>query len=150
MHMRGPLGHGFALPASTRRMALTAYRSLPGILLSLLHTAVGRQAAVTLLCDDVPDDLPLHVEAQPLSALPDAWKWADFIALDIGRDLLPEFRERVREQRVATSSSGQALVRAPMACGGMAACGVCTVELRGKGLLACEDGPVFELAQLLK
>ena len=42
----------------------------------------------------------------------------------------------------------QVLVRTPLPCGGIAACGVCAVHLTGSSRdyrLACKDGPVFQL-----
>ena len=44
---------------------------------------------------------------------------------------------------------GQALVLASMPCAGLAGCGVCALRTRRGWRLACEDGPVFPLQDLL-
>jgi NAD(P)H-flavin reductase len=41
------------------------------------------------------------------------------------------------------------LVVAPMPCGGLAECGVCAVTTRRGWKLACKDGPVFDLGELI-
>ena len=147
--VRGPLGHGFSLPGEARRVALVAWRRPPAALLSLLGAALRQQASVTLVGQPIPEDLPLQVEAQPPEALQEVCAWADFAAFDVEREALPELRDLLRGGRTAMKGEAQALVRAPMPCGGMAACGACTVDVGGKALLACEDGPVFDLGQLM-
>lgn len=149
LSLRGPLGHGFALPASARRIALVALDCSPVRLLSLLQPSVGQEAAVTLVGANIPEELPLQVEAQPPEALHEACAWADFIAIDVGRESLARLRESFSGVRTTVKAHAQVLVRAPMPCGALAACGVCTVEVGGKARLACEDGPVFDLHQLM-
>lgn len=151
LHLRGPLGHGFSLPASARRVALIAFDQSPRRLLSLLDPAFKQDASVTLVCDHQPDGLPLQVEVQPLRALNEVCVWADYAAFDSARESLPGLRERLGMlSPVDGRSATQILVRAPMPCGGLAECGVCAVEGRRARLLACEDGPVFDLKDLLK
>jgi len=149
LYLRGPLGRGFGLPESARRVALIAFDGSPRTLLSLLGPALRQQAAVALITPQIPEDLPFQVEVQPPHALLDICKWADFIALDIVRAALPGLREKLEPSRIALKASGQVLVRAPMPCGALADCGVCTVELGRRAFLTCEDGPVFELDQVM-
>ncbi len=149
LHMRGPLGHGFNLPASAQRIALVAFRCSSRILVSLLESALAQHAAVTWVGDRLPDDLPLQVEAQPPHALQDVYKWADYVAFDLPREALPELKAIYHADRTSLKAAAQVLVRTPMPCGALAACGVCTVDSAAGPLLACEDGPVFDLAQLL-
>jgi NAD(P)H-flavin reductase len=149
LHLRGPLGHGFALPASARRLALVAFQCSPRALLSLLDSAAGVDAAVALVSDQIPDDLSLHVEAQPLSRMREVCRWADVIAFDARRDALEELKLLFQPDRNAIKAEAQVLVRTPMPCGALAACGVCTVEVGRQALLACEDGPVFDFRQLM-
>jgi hypothetical protein len=85
LYLRGPLGHGFAMPATARRIALAAYDSSPRRLLALLKTAFKQEAEVTLVCESQPDDLPLQVEVQPLRALAEVCGWADYLAVDTAR-----------------------------------------------------------------
>ncbi len=149
LYLRGPLGHGFALPPSARRVALVALDCSPATLLPLLHAAVQQEASVALVGSDVPDDLPLQVEAQPAEALEDVCAWADYAAFDVARESVADLKERLKGSRTTFKARAQALVRAPMPCGALAACGICTVDLGGKALLACDDGPVFDFYQLM-
>ena len=43
----------------------------------------------------------------------------------------------------------QVLVLVPMPCGGMGECGVCAVKIQRGWKLACKDGPVFDLEDLI-
>ncbi len=149
LYLRGPLGHGFSLPPSARRIALVALDRSPVTLLALLSRAAQQDASVALVGSDVPDDLPLQVEAQPVGALLDVCAWADYVAFDVARESLADLKERFKGSRTAFKASAQALVRTPMPCGALAACGICTVEVGGKALLACDDGPVFDFHQLI-
>lgn len=143
--LRGPLGRGFTLPAAARRIALVALDSTPARLLGLIGPAMKQQAAIVLLCEVPPADLPLAVEVQPLSGLGDAQAWADYLAIDLARESLPELK---RIRGAATVHGAQALVRTPVPCGGLAECAICTVEARQGRRLACKDGPVFEISEL--
>ena len=165
LHLRGPLGHGFTLPASARRIALVSFDAQrtsagdsPRRLLALLDTAFKQDASVTLVCENPPDDLPLQVEVQPMRTLADVCNWADYIACDTARESLSELRERLRNgSRSQVRAVAQVLVRTPMPCGGLAECGVCAIEAhaalslskRGGYQLVCKDGPVFDLDQLM-
>ncbi|MEI6290416.1 MAG: hypothetical protein WCP19_08295, partial [Chloroflexota bacterium] len=84
--------------------------------------------------------------------------WADYLAVDTLRSQLPDLLPRLlSDPRTAALHSGppipravsaQVLVRTPLPCGGIAACGVCAVHLTGSSRdyrLACKDGPVFQL-----
>ena len=51
--------------------------------------------------------------------------------------------------RVPRQVRGEVLVVTPMPCGGRAQCGVCTVATAKGAKLACEEGPVFPLAEIL-
>jgi hypothetical protein len=89
LSLRGPLGHGFILPASARRVALAAIDVSPAYLLGLIQPAHAQGAAISLVCDDRPDDpsiaeysghgLPADVEIRPLAALAEVCAWADYL-----------------------------------------------------------------------
>lgn len=150
LHLRGPLGHGFSLPVSARRVALVALDDSPARLRGLIRPALKQGAAVTLVCKDVSDDLPEDVEVQPLRALSDVLNWADYAAFDVARETLPELRSRLgRESQVRVRWEAQVLVRAPMPCGALADCGVCAVTVKHGWKMVCKDGPVFDLAELI-
>jgi NAD(P)H-flavin reductase len=150
LYLRGPLGHGFKIPSSARRIALVAYDSSPRRLLALLDAAFDQDAAVTLVCESPLDDLPLQVEVQPLRELAEVCTWSDYIALDAAREALPGLKQTLGNiQSRKIPGEAQILIRTPMPCGALAECGVCSVEMRGGFKLACDDGPVFNLRSLL-
>ena len=152
--LRGPLGRGFALPASARRVALAALDVSPAYLLGLIPPAQAQGAALSLVCDDPPDGLPADVEIRPLAALAEICQWADYLALAVPRESMQGWRERLgngdqlkawSERSRRLPREAQALIVTPMPCGGLAKCGVCSVEVKRGMELACEDGPVFNL-----
>jgi NAD(P)H-flavin reductase len=159
LHLRGPLGRGFALPSSSRRIGLLAFDATPARLKGLIQPALKQDAAVVLVCASIPENLPDDVEVQPMSALSDVFEWADYIACDLPRANLPQLREMkqfvIGKARVAKSSQRehgrnevQVLIHTPVPCGGMAECGVCAVTLKSGWRLACKDGPVFDWRDL--
>lgn len=149
LNLRGPLGHGFAIPALARHVALSAYRSPPARLLPLLEVAFKQSASVVLISDNPPDSLPLQVEVQPLAAIAEVCDWADYFAIDIDRQVLGDIPDLLQlKPQTKYQPITQVLVRAPMPCGGLAKCGVCTVEGQHQSHLVCETGPVFDLKDL--
>ena len=149
LFLRGPLGRGFVLPNSARKVALVAFDDVPSRLRGLISPALKQGAAVVLVTDHDADSLPDEVEVQPASTLAEALEWSDYIALDAARESLFELRERLGGMKRAwVGKDAQVLLRAPMPCGGVAECGVCAVTLRSGWEMACKDGPVFDLKDL--
>jgi len=149
LNLRGPLGKGFALPPGARRVALAAFNGDASRLLPLAEAAVRQGAAVAMLCDNPPPDLPLQMEVHPLSALVEVCQWSDYTAFDVERESLGHLERSLdRGQPLVTRGLAEALVRTPMPCGGLADCGVCTVRTTKGSRLACVDGPVFDLSLL--
>ena len=149
LYMRGPLGCGFEPPAAAKRVALVAVGHTTARLLALVETALRGDASVTLVCDDAPEELPLQIEVQPMRALAEVCRWSDYAAFDVSRERLPELMKVLGEQPLsAVGGEAQVLVETPMPCGGLADCGVCTVRTRKGPVLACKDGPVFDLKLL--
>lgn len=149
LSLRGPLGHGFSMPSSARRVALMALGDTSARLQPLLKVALELHVSVVLVSDlDLPD-LPPEVEIQPLSALAEIAHWADYVALDVPRDALSGLRQMLGVSEQANIRfDAQMLVTTSMPCGGMADCGVCAVSIRRGWKLACKDGPVFNLNEL--
>lgn len=137
---RGPLGHGFSIPPAARKVALIAYDDSPFRLRGLIPLAFKQNAEVALLCDSPVGDLPESVEVQPLRALTDILKWADFIAADVARENLRQFNVMLSGYSLPET---QVLIRAPMPCGGLAECGACAITSDYHWKLVCKDGPVF-------
>lgn len=147
--LRGPLGRGFSLPPSARNVALIAFDDASR-LRALIQPALKQGAAVVLVCDTDEEYLPDQVEVQPFSALDDILGWADYIAFDVSRESLPRLRERLGgRNQGSVKGEAQVLIYAPVPCGGVADCGVCAVTLKSGWKMACKDGPVFDLREIL-
>ena len=146
LHLRGPHGRGFTLPASARRVALIDFSGSSARLLALLPLVLAQKAAVTLLTDQPPAGLPPAIEISPLSALPESARWADYLALDLPRQSLPDVLPLLAAQ--LKPGYAQALVITPLPCAGLGECGVCAVRTRSGPRLACKDGPVFDLNEV--
>jgi NAD(P)H-flavin reductase len=152
----GPLGNRFRIPAGTTRLALIAIGESPARLLPLA-TGTLTTGAVALFTNAPLPQLPSALEAYPLDELPDALAWANFLAIDTPVERLQELRERLVDyDNNASIVPGQILVHTAMPCAGIGACGVCAIQT-GRSLrtrqsawkLACQDGPVFDLQDLI-
>jgi hypothetical protein len=150
LSLRGPFGHGFRLPALARRLALASLSPGASRLLPLLSWAQENNAEAAIFSDAHLPALPAFVELSPLGSLPEALNWADFLALDMPPGML-----NVLPQRLDLASGqlpacpGQVLITTDMPCSGLAGCGACAVPIRGRWRLACSEGPVFALSDIL-
>lgn len=147
-----PHGRGFHLPSAARRVGLCALDVSPNRLLPLVLLALTQDSAVTLFCDlqptpDVLQRVPSVVEVAPISTLSKNLTWPDFLALDMPRESLPRLNEILSDKKPAFA--GQVLIRTAMPCRGLGECGVCSVETRHGVKLACVDGPVFPLREVI-
>ena len=142
---RGPLGHGFAIPFAARKVALIAFDDSPSRLRGLIPLSFKQGAEVVLLCNSTVNDLPESVEIQPMQALTDILKWADYIAADVARENLPQFKVLMSGYALPET---QILIRAPMPCGALAECGVCALVIDHQWKMICKDGPVFKMDEL--
>lgn len=149
--MRGPLGRGFHLPASAHRVALAAFGENPSRLLALLEPALTQNAEITLLADRPPKGLPPAIEILPLSALADTVKWADYLAIDAPRAALTAIHATLKpnSRPLFSGYTIEILVETPLPCGGLADCGACAIHAQRGTLLACKNGPVFDLKSVL-
>jgi len=149
LKLRGPLGHGFRIPAAARRVALASLDNTAGRLLPLIKEIIRSGGAAALFSTGPLPPLPPEAEAYPLIDLPSAVSWADFLAVDSSLDSLPELRGRLGlRPGERPPCPGQILVLAAMPCGGSAECGACAVHASRGWKLACKDGPVFDLNEL--
>ena len=147
----GPLGNGFRLPADVQRLALVAMGNTSSRLLPLVNNLKLPQANITLFSDAQSADLPPDVEAYPIRDLPASLDWADFFAVDSPLESLETLGAVFNQsaQRPA-GLRGQVLVQTNMPCCGLGKCGVCALRVDRDWKLSCEDGPVFDLADVLK
>jgi NAD(P)H-flavin reductase len=149
LKFHAPLGNGFNLPVSARRIALVDFQGSGGRLLPLLGSLPKMEASIAMLRAKADLDLPEEVEMLPLDSLADISAWADFIALDLDLSLTAEVRSRyLFKENDIRQSVIQVLVNLPMVCGANAECGLCAVRTRRGWKLGCKDGPVFDWREL--
>ena len=74
---------------------------------------------------------------------------ANFTVVDIPIERVDELARLLGVENGKPVPPGQALVRAPMPCGGLGECGVCALRVGRRGMLLCVDGPVVELRTIL-
>ena len=147
-----PKGQGFELPDTAQRVGLLALDVSPARILTLAKPALAMNASVALFCDpsptaDIFDHIPLAVEVATVSALHENLDWPDFLAVDLERNSLASLSTILGEK--GDHIDGQVLVHTPMPCRGLGECGVCAVRTKQGWRLACTDGPVFPLKELL-
>jgi hypothetical protein len=154
LSFRGPLGHGFRLPGLFRRMALIGLDDHPGRLMSLVQVGRLMKADIVLAGGFfsnpmITHDIPPQVELDGLEQLTELITWADFVAMDVPLEKIHALGELIGETASRTMNRDiQVLVHTGMPCGGIADCGICAVKTKRGYKLACQDGPVFDLAEL--
>ncbi|MBL8100827.1 MAG: hypothetical protein JNK81_16715 [Anaerolineales bacterium] len=149
INLRGPLGHGFHIPSSAKKIALIALDESIARLYGLISLSLKQNREVVLVCDSTSQDLPEAVEVQPLQALSDVLKWADYLAIDIARQNLNQLKEKFGEQQPTINKiEAQILIHTSMPCGGIAECGVCALTLNHEWKMICKEGPVFNFLSL--
>lgn len=150
INLRGPIGHGFSIPNSAKKIAFVIFDDSIAYLRPVIASALKQNAEIVLICNATPTDLPEIIEIQPMQSLFDVMKWADYVAMDIARERLNQLREMLREQeQVQIKTEAQVLIRAPMPCGAVAECGVCALSSGHDWKMICKDGPVFDLKEIL-
>lgn len=148
--LRIPLGRGFSLPTPARRIAAASLGNSPARLLPLISLALAQGAEVCLYTSSLPGELPEAVEVLPPNLLPQAWDWADFLALDCPLELREKLNSILPTPLpYRLPCPAQIIVYTQMPCGAAAECGICAVETRHGWQHACKDGPVFDLQDLL-
>ena len=149
LNLRGPLGHGFSIPITASKIALIAFDDSPARLHGLIPLALKQGAEIALLCDSTVKDLPEVVEVQPLRAMHEILRWADFASIDAARENLNRLREKMGEGNQARAwCEAQVLIRTQMPCGALAECGVCAVVTHHQWKMVCKDGPVFDWKEM--
>jgi hypothetical protein len=149
LQLRGPIGHGFNLPETVRRLALVAVGDTISRLMHVATQFLRKNAEIALFTDAPLGPLPTAIEVNPLHILPDSLSWPDFLALDLPLESLPNLRRifgLARQERLPFPA--QALILSPMPCASLADCSICAVRGRRSWKLACKDGPVFSLNEL--
>lgn len=159
----GPLGRGWTIRPQVRNLLLIGEEPLLGALLPLARSAIESEIAVTLLqlvneqerayppallSPEIEYgimsglDEPGHVTTQ----LADYLLWADAASCSVTAttlEMLMSTGSRWREKSFA-----QVVLAPPLPCAS-GACLACQVETRHHSRLACCDGPVFALSELV-
>lgn len=149
INIRGPLGHGFSIPTSAKRIALIAYEESFARLHGLIPLALKQNAEIVVLSDSKEIDLPEIIEIQPMQSLNEILTWADYVAIDITRENLNQLKEKLGNQNQAKNKyEAQILIHTSMPCGGIAECGVCALSLSHEWKMICKEGPVFDLNEI--
>ncbi len=168
----GPLGKGWQVDSTIRTVALVGVAAAAPPLFALAHAMVARGAAVTVLIG-----APSREVAPPPFLLPPAaeynvaqskafaaaavallddnlLRWADMLAIALPREYWAKVAQRVNQVRIRWSREfAQAAVLDPVDCSlacCVGVCGVCQVETRHSTRLACVDGPIFDLRDLVR
>ncbi|MGI5835917.1 MAG: dihydroorotate dehydrogenase electron transfer subunit [Chloroflexota bacterium] len=163
----GPLGNGFTIHPASRNLLMIGGGCGIGPLVALADLAIAKDLSVTLLFGArsanavyPPDLLPAEVEYAVTTddgsvghhgivtdLLVDYLGWSDAIYACGPRPMFLSILDIMR--RVNYRKSVQVSLEENMACG-VGACFGCAVETRrGEMKSVCQDGPVFEMKELL-
>jgi len=147
-----PQGRSFQLPPSATSVGLLPFGVSPLRLLTLVKPALAQDASLILFLEAKQMDLflshvPSPIEIVPLSALKDHLDWLDYLAADVAREDLEALSAIFSGSTI--SFPGQVLIRTIMPCHGKGECGVCAVKTIKGWRMACKDGPVFPLREVL-
>jgi NAD(P)H-flavin reductase len=158
----GPVGKPIALREASRTLLLIAHESTPASLLYLAMTALSKNIAVAMVLLGAAQSYPIDVLPQEIEIIRGegtTWghqdktlEWADQIVAvapppfdhDFYLALLMTIR-KVRIEVVTGYAIG--LFQPPMPCG-LGACGACYIKQKGGELLACLEGPAFDLSAI--
>jgi dihydroorotate dehydrogenase electron transfer subunit len=147
LDLLGPLGPGFRPPRHAQRWLLASLRGDISRLLPLLEDGLQHSCAVAVWGGDRASHLPAAVEVLP--TLADGLGWADYIALDADPESLHRWLDASAGGLPGLNRlAAEILLDLPMLCG-FGGCLACSVSLRAGWKLACKDGPVFPLAEVL-
>jgi dihydroorotate dehydrogenase electron transfer subunit len=168
----GPLGCGFEVDETVRRLLLVADVPHLPVLLPLVSQRPGCSVALLLSAPTaaelypirlLPPDLEVHIvtadgsaghKGSVLDLFPDLVRWANCVCAASETAIYPALAAIVREVRIGPVPGrakprpfAQALFVPPVVCG-VGVCQGCAVSVRGGYKLACTDGPVFDLLEL--
>lgn len=151
LHIRGPRGNGFHLPPLTRRVALTTLDHYNmNRLMPLAEAALISRAEVSVFTNQALSDLAPEIEVLPLEEIGQVMDWADYLAVVLKPGQVNAFHNRLQlNAGRKTSFAAEIMVEIPMICDESSGCGVCAVYTSRGWRLACKDGPVFALDDLL-
>lgn len=142
----GPIGMGFTPPPDADKWLLVSFESPPDRIFALIQPGLELGAAIALSADRLPAHLPPQVEWVP--DVTEALPWANYLALDLPLEMLPSLRSWLGLSSVDRFPFlAQALIIQSLPCG-LGACYACAIKSKHGSVLACTEGPIFELNQL--
>lgn len=151
LHLRGPRGNGFHLPPLARRVALTTLDTISiNRLLPLADQALKNGAEITILTDENHEHLAPEIEVLSLTELSRIKNWTDYLAAALPPtkvNTLTRSLEMLPGKGVPFTA--EVMLDTPMICDENSACGVCSVNTARGWKLACKDGPVFSLEEII-
>jgi NAD(P)H-flavin reductase len=149
VHLRGPFGLGFRFPPLATRVALIPFGHGRAVgLLPLARELLAQHKEVSLVSETPLANLPTSIEVLSPEQIDEAKAWADALALACAASEVGELKAWLRERKV--KQTAQVLIQSEMPCTGQANCGVCAVKTRTGWKLACKEGPVFDLEELVE
>lgn len=162
VNLLGPIGRPFGFRRSLRNVLLIAYDTPPTPLLMMIHWLVGNRIAVTLVLVGMAvdyDTAHLAPEVEIIRADDLAWPdqvltlgWADQVfAVVRPDDELARFGQIfgvIKEKRNQIPNGYIFGVFQSGGLCGVGACYVCALRAKNELLLACLDGPAFDLTAL--
>jgi dihydroorotate dehydrogenase electron transfer subunit len=162
LDLLGPLGHGWELRPNTHNLLLIGEAPALTALTLLAQSAIEQEIAVTLLCHFSSEaaiyppsllspEIEYHVSLGPdraglVELVAPYLPWADTICCSVSRETLQLLYERF--ERLRQPGSAQAILLRPFVCGS-GVCLTCSVETNAGLKLACHDGPVFALEDIV-
>lgn len=151
LFFRGPRGNGFHLPPLARRIALTTLDHFSmNRIMALANSTLEKGAEVTLLTNQHLSDLAPEIEVLPIEELNQVKDWADYLAAVLLPNQVNVLRNGLQlNTGRKTPLTVEVWIDKPMICDEISACGVCAVYTSRGWRLACKDGPVFALDELL-
>lgn len=149
LNIRFPLGKGFSIHSSARRLLMVSGTSHPHRLLPAAGKILRERGETALFTNFLPESISPEIELLSREELADAFRWADCIIGDAEINSLRDWKEMITTGNSASQKKViQILVDTPMACLGAAECGVCAIKTHRGWKHACSDGPVFSLEEL--
>lgn len=160
----GPLGNGFSIHPASKNLLLVAGGIGIAPICFLAQEAISKGCSVTLLygtaskerCSELPSEIELVSTTEDGSVgkkgrvtdlLPDFVDWADQI---FACGPMPMYRGMVRKKKEfkLEGKPVQVSLETRMGCG-RGVCYSCTVKTKGGLKQVCQDGPIFDLDDVL-
>jgi len=149
LRFRGPLGRGFSVPPTARKIGLISFDESSAYLSGIAAVGLKQDAGVVVVSNSNEERFPDEVEIQPIANIADVLNWADYLAMHVHREKLPELKKILMEGGgLKIRKDAQVLIRTQMPCGGLADCSVCAIRESSDFQLVCKDGPVFDLEKI--